>query len=191
MVPFTPIDPNSAAGIAVAKVQSFNPPGVTPANSQDFINQILADAGANPGDPWCASFESWAFRQAAKNGAAGDTFHYDAGTQDLLRWLNANCPAKVTANPQDVLGMGGAIFIATDAGDPDHGHTGFIINRLLDADGNIAAFITCEGNTTDPDGILGDGAFIKLRHVANMGPASGWSAVHYVNVEGFTGGKSW
>jgi hypothetical protein len=191
MVPFTPIIPASAAGIAVAKVQSFDPPGVTLANSQAFVNQILGAVGASPGDPWCASFLSWAFQQAANNGAAGTQFHYTAGTQDLLRWMNANCPAKVTANPQDVLGMTGAIFIATDIGDPDHGHTGFIINRLLDGDGSISAFITCEGNTTDPDGAGEDGAFIKLRHVANMGAVYGWSAVRYVNVEGFTGGQSW
>ncbi|HEY3780289.1 MAG TPA: CHAP domain-containing protein [Fimbriimonadaceae bacterium] len=185
----TPVDPQSAAGLAYAKISSYGTAGITRANAPTFIASILSAVRVDPREDWCAAFASWAFREALTGGKSGKTFPYNAGTQTILGWFESHMASRITRNPQDVLAMPGAIYIAHDSDGSGHGHMGIIMNRDV-ANGTLTQMITCEGNTSKPGDRNILGAFIKTREISDMGLPYGWDEVYYINTQDIAGG-SW
>jgi hypothetical protein len=113
-----------------------DPPG---SNRGAKVEEFLASAGCSPGDPWCASFVYWCFREASKSLNVNNDlprtgscmFHWGKTKAKKITSLDA------TNNP--LLVQPGYVFIMDHGG--GKGHTGIVTGV---ADGYIQ---TVEGNT--------------------------------------------
>lgn len=113
-----------------------DPPG---SNRGPQVEQYLASAGCLPGDPWCASFVFWCFREAAKSLNISNPLFRTGSCMN--HWNNTSgkkiLSAKAINNPSMI--QPGFIFIMNHGG--GKGHTGIVKSV---SDGYI---LTIEGNT--------------------------------------------
>lgn len=131
-------------------------------NKHPIIDLSLKPFGLKA-QPWCAAIESRWFRLAAPMGHSGENcFPYSASSQHIKREFAKD--GLLSDDPNDLKEWGGAIFVWTNAGDPAHGHTGLVIGRLTDQEGNVVAILTIEGNTDKLGDRLGDGLY-QLKRV--------------------------
>lgn len=106
-------------------------------NRGPFVTKYLAPAGLTPPQPWCASFVSWCFQQAAKQLGLPMPFAYCPGARRLFNSLVAE-GWKVTGDPEP----GDLIFWSRGALSSGLGHVGIVEYAH---DGMIQ---TIEGNHT-------------------------------------------
>ncbi|HRK22046.1 MAG TPA: CHAP domain-containing protein [Fimbriimonadaceae bacterium] len=153
-----------------------HPPG---SNRGPLIDRMLRSAGVEPGNPWCAAFVSWCFRQAT---GAKPAFN-SAGSLTIRNWFNKE--GRFSIDPQDLLGWRGALFGWTN---PDciHGHIGLVRARFT-AEGKVVAIGTLEGNTNPGGSRNGDGAYALRRGV----PIDGENRLWFLNTTGLPGGDGW
>lgn len=140
------------------------------------INAINRFVGNVVGSPYCAAGVSWCFHQA---GASDFPFHGLAA--DIKDWFAQK--GLISHDPAALLKWKGALFGWTHA--DGHGHIGFVEKRQTDEAGKVNSIGTVEYNTTPPDGPGPDGAYRKVRAVANGGE------IWFLRCDGFEGGAWW
>ena len=108
-------------------------------NCGPFVKKYLAPAGLPEGNPWCASFVSWCFLQAANGNMAKMPFRYDPGARDLLKqFQNKSWAFEAISGYQPL--PGDLVFWWRVHADGWQGHVGFV-HQLKDG-----YLYTIEGN---------------------------------------------
>ncbi len=113
---------SKALEIAASQVGVLEfPPG---SNRGPKVEQYLASAGCNPGDPWCASFVYWCFNEAAKSlNIKNPLARTGSCMNHWIKTKGKKVPGSLTTQNPDLIHPG-FIFIM------DHGkgkgHTGFV-----------------------------------------------------------------
>jgi hypothetical protein len=110
--------------------QSEQPPGSNDGPALGVYRSAVA--GAQPGQPWCAYFASWAAAQAGTPlGEQGQGFGGVSAVADWAQRTGRSLPAGSTPQPGDLIVWGGR-------------HIGIV--ESVGSDGSIN---TIEGNSTD------------------------------------------
>lgn len=117
------------------------------------VEQYQAAAGAHPGDPWCASFVTWCFMEAARELSLANPCPVTPGALKLWRksdeWAHWHRPSP------------GSIFVIDHGG--GMGHCGFVDGLYGDD------YYTVEGNTNEAGGREGDGVHKRKRSTVDKG----------------------
>ena len=153
-----------------------NPPN---SNRGLLIDKMLLSARAGVGQPWCAAFVSWCFRQATDNPPDFNS----ASSQFIRRWFEKR--DWLSFDPQDLLRWNGALFGWTNP-DRIHGHIGFVRQRFTKM-GRVVSIGTLEGNTDRTMERNGDGAYALRRSIAAMDDKPLW----FLNTSEIEGGRWW
>lgn len=153
-----------------------NPPG---SNRGPLIDEMLLFVGVRPGQPWCAAFVSWCFRQASGKAPGFSS----ASSQAIRRWFEKR--EWLSFDPQELLRWNGALFGWTNP-DRIHGHIG-LVKRRFTRNGRVVSIGTLEGNTNLRQERNGDGAYALHRSIAAMDDKPLW----FLNTSEIEGGKWW
>lgn len=121
-------------------------------NRGERIEEYLAAAHAKPGDPWCASFVSWAFIQAAAALGVPNPMRPTAGALHIWRDAPELCRSKTPTI--------GSIFVINHG--EGKGHCGFVAAVTGDH------VLTIEGNTNEAGSREGDGVLRKSRRISDI-----------------------
>lgn len=113
------------------------------------VEMFQAAAGAHPGDPWCASFVVWAYKEACHGLSLEMPLPVTPGA--LALWRRGD-PIHHWHQPSP-----GAVFVLDHGG--GMGHCGFVesITPLH--------IVTVEGNTNDSGGREGVGVYRRIRRL--------------------------
>lgn len=116
-------------------------------NHEKYAKELPGfDWVSDQGQPWCATFVSWAF--------------WKAGVYDLLKTPSASCDVLASGFKKDgrwseYPAIGAVVFYGKPS---DLNHTGIVV--AFDAD----TITTVEGNTNEDGGREGSGVFLKHRN---------------------------
>lgn len=113
-----------------------DPPG---SNRGPQVEQYLASAGCVPGDPWCASFVYWCFREASKDLNISNPLVRTGSCIDHWNRTRGKKTTRLKAVNNPSLIHPGSVFIIDHGG--GKGHTG-IVKSI-----NSGYIQTIEGNT--------------------------------------------
>ncbi len=108
-------------------------------NRGPFVKKYLSIAGLSEGQPWCASFSSWCFVEAAGHDLSRLPFRPSAGARDLLRQLKSK-ELAFAPSEREMPQPGDLVFWWRESLASFKGHVGFV-HQLKDG-----MLYTIEGN---------------------------------------------
>lgn len=129
-------------------------------NRGERVEMYQHACNVEPGNPWCACFVSWVFREAARALGIVCPIHLSASALGL--WQRSDPTAH------SPLARPGAIFVIRHQG--GHGHCG-IVESVEDE-----YFVSIEGNSSPEGSPEGDGVYRRKRGFATVN-------VGYVDVD--------